>query len=172
MLMNWKRAGFTLLELIVVLAVLGSVLFMILPRFSTLLPGNNRTGGINLLLNTINELKKKSIIENINYTLHLNVTKSTLWVTQQSMTPKSLSRAREDAFQLDESIRIGGVEFYGISSQIEDEYQFHFSREGYCDMALIHIENRDNGENFTIVTSAFLSSAEIRKGYFSFDSCI
>lgn len=169
---KWNRAAFTLLELIVVLAVMGSVLFITLPKFSALLPGKSGAGGINLLVNTINGLKKKSVVEGVNYVLNLNPTKSTLWVTQQDMTPEMLGRARQKAHQLNESITIGDVEFHGISNPIADEYQFRFNREGYCDMALIHLENRNRGEKITIVIQPFLSSAEVRRGYLSFDPCM
>lgn len=187
---NWGNLGFTLIELIVVLAVIGTVLFMTLPKFSALNFRDNGGQKLNFLLNTIKELKKKSISEGSDYFLHLDTVKSSIWVTSagtmgeinaksglsSDLRTKQLAQveaAKKNAASLSESLYITGVEIYGLSNRNSyDQYCIRFSSQGYCDNALIHLKERETGETLTVVIEPFLSSAEVRRKYISFAECM
>ncbi len=191
---NCDNLGFTLIELIVVLAVIGTVLFMTLPKFSSLNFRDNGGQKLNFLLNTIKELKKKSISEGNDYFLHLDTVKSSIWVTSagtmgeinakinaksglsSDLRTKQLAQieaAKKNAASLSESLYITGVEIYGLSNRNSyDQYCIRFSSQGYCDNALIHLKERETGESLTVVIEPFLSGAEVRRKYISFAECM
>ncbi|MBF0573967.1 MAG: type II secretion system protein [Desulfamplus sp.] len=204
-----SNSGFTLIELIVVLAVMGSVLFITLPKFRTLTFDDTSERGLNILLNTVKDLKKKALSDGMDYILHLDVVKSVMWVTsasimseagnakavnrvgQQKMVNTTKSqhnmmvnsksdqidnidnkKAKENATPLPDSVYITGVEIYGLSnSQPQEEYQIRFSGQGYCDMAIIHLKERESGEEIEMVIEPFLNSAKIIRKHISFDQC-
>lgn len=87
-----SESGFTLIELIVVMAVLGTILFITLPKFGKLTLNsytdnsynnyNDETiNDLNLLISTIKELKKKSVYNGIDYILNLDIEHSLMWIT-------------------------------------------------------------------------------------------
>ncbi|SLM33240.1 hypothetical protein MTBBW1_970020 [Desulfamplus magnetovallimortis] len=169
--MDGTRYGFTLFELIVVLAILGSVLFMTIPRFSAMLPSREKAASLNLLFHTISQLKTIAVNDKNNYTMHIDTADSSMWVTHQQMNQEEIDKAKENSIKLDDSLHIDRVEFFGITTPVEDEYRFNFSHDGYCDMALIHITRRDSANDITILIEPFLPYPEIRKSSFSFDLC-
>lgn len=167
-----KKSGFTLIELIVVLAVMGTVLFFTLPKFRPLTFGNESGREINILLNTVRSLKKLSLSDGKDYTLHLDSARSVVWITYDGMAPEVMEKAKEGGRALPESLRLTGVDIYGISNLKQgDEYKIRFSRQGYCDMALIHLKEQNSGDEFTVVIQPFLSNAEIEPKYISFEQC-
>ncbi|MBF0376645.1 MAG: type II secretion system protein [Desulfamplus sp.] len=205
---RFANSGFTLIELIVVLAIMGSVLFITLPKFRTLTFDDTSERGLNILLNTVKDLKKKALSDGMDYILHLDVVKSVMWVTSASImsevgNAKSVNRvgqqkmsnhtksykimgnsksdqldsidskkAKENATPLPESVYITGVEIYGLSNrQPQDEYQIRFSGQGYCDMAIIHLKERESSEEIDVVIEPFLYSAKISNKPISFDQC-
>ncbi|MBF0302110.1 MAG: type II secretion system protein [Desulfamplus sp.] len=178
-----QELGFTLIELIVVLAVMGTVLFITLPKFRALNFVDDNQRQLNILLNTIKELKKKSIADSRDYILHLDAAKSLMWVTSENRLPEmasqtklkqmeSTEKEKHDATSLPEPFYITGVEIYGLPDQkSQEEYLIRFSKKGYCDMTLIHLKERGTGNSLTVVIEPFLSDAEIKIEYISFDRC-
>jgi len=167
------KSGFTLIELTVVLAVIGTVLFITLPKFRELTSGDDSERQLNIVLNTIRDLKKSSISDGMDYTLHLDAARSVMWVTSSGMDPELMDKAEKRAIGLPESLRLTDVEIYGVSTpQTQDEYQLHFSHHGYCDMALIHLKEQQSAEELTVVIEPFLSCTEVRRRYISFEQCI
>ncbi|MBF0232325.1 MAG: type II secretion system protein [Desulfamplus sp.] len=167
------KSGFTLLELIVVLAVIGTVLFITLPKFRTLTFGNDSNRQLNLLLNTVRDLKIRSISDDIDYILHLDSDRSVIWITSSDMPSDIMDKAREKGQPLPQSLYLTGVDIYGTPDHSrEDEYRILFSRYGYCDMALIHIRDRESMDELTVVIEPFLSDTKIIRRYISFGQCI
>ncbi|MBF0467508.1 MAG: type II secretion system protein [Desulfamplus sp.] len=167
------KSGFTLLELIVVLAVIGTVLFITMPKFRTLTFGNNSNRQLNLLLNTVRDLKKRSISDDMDYILHLDSDRSVMWITSSDMPPEIMDKTREKGTPLPESLYLAGVDIYGTPDhRRQDEYRIIFSRYGYCDMALIHIRDRESMDELTVIIEPFLSDTKIIRKHISFEQCI
>jgi len=168
-----KTSGFTLIELIVVLAIMGTVLFVTLPKFRALTSGDESDRQLNSLLNTVRSLKKRASFDGIDYFLHFDSARSVMWITSDGMAQELKEKAREKGTDLPESLRLTDVEIYGISNlQMQDEYQIRFSRQGYCDMALIHLKEKNSGTDLTVVIEPFLYGIEIGRKYISFEQCI
>ncbi|MBF0204882.1 MAG: type II secretion system protein, partial [Desulfamplus sp.] len=171
--------GFTLLELIVVLAVMGTVLFMTLPKFRTLTFGDDSNKQLNILINTIRDLKKRSVADGMDYILHLDAEKSVLWITSSDMLSDELidndqkKDAQKKETPLPESFYLTDVEIYGKPNyQIEEnQYKIRFSRHGYCDMSRIHIKDRSSGDAITIVIEPFIGEVSIEHKYIAFEQC-
>ncbi len=167
-----EESGFTLIELIVVLAVMGSILFITLPKIELLDFNNESHKEINILLNQVKELKKRALSDRTDYILNIDVVKSVVWITSENMTPERSDVGQFDFVNNMSSFYIIGVEIYGLSNHSrEDEYQIRFSKRGYCDMSLIHLKESNTGEEFTLIIEPFLSGAEIKRKYISFNQC-
>jgi len=166
------KSGFTLIELMVVLAVMGTVLFITLPKLGPITFGDQDERGLNLLLNTVRYVKKKAQVDGVDYTLHIDAVKSVMWVTSAENIEETSDNKSKDRTPFPESLHIKGVEIYGFSNQQpQEDYRIGFSMSGYCDMALIHLKQRGVKEEITVVIEPFLPGAEIRRKFISFDQC-
>ncbi|MBF0209697.1 MAG: type II secretion system protein [Desulfamplus sp.] len=165
-----SKSGFTLIELIVVIALLGSLLFMILPKFQAFtLFGDDSQRELNVIRNTIKELKKRAVYDGVDYMLNIDTLKSEFWISSEHFKKMDKNTDKANKIEFPESIYVVGVEIYGLSNrQLQDEYSIRFSRYGYCDKALIHLKNRETREDMTMIIEPFLNSVEIVKKYLSF----
>lgn len=152
---------------------MGTVLFMTLPKFRALTFDDYTDTQLNILLNTVRNLKKISLCDGVDYTLHLDAARSIMWISSSGMTPEMIEKAKEKGTALPESFRLTGVDIYGIATNLEaeDVYNIQFSRQGYCDMALIHLQDRSSGEDLTVVIEPFLPDIKLLHRYSAFAQC-
>ncbi len=166
----FKPKGFTLLELIVVLSIMGTLLFFTLPEFRDFNFFSLEQRSAGNLLKVIKNLKTKSVSQNRNYVLHLSALTSMVWITDDFMDDKDLENARKNSADLSGYIRVVDVHFYGILPEKKEEYEIVFSGQGYCDMALIHLKK--DTDDVTIFVEPFVVETRLLKGYVSYDSCM
>ncbi len=180
-----RHGGFTLLELMVVLAILGSVMFVTLPKFRALMPSQGSRHGVAVLMQSIETLKRKALMEDVDYTLHINPESNHLWTTHDSMTPEMKRSAKKNAISFDEAIAIDSITFSGLpdgkmgwKNEIDEDsedsnagiYRIHFSHKGFSDMAWIQCRRLDTEQFLTVMIQPFLSRAELLPGDLSYPS--
>lgn len=131
--------GFTLIEMIVVIALIGIVLFTAFPRFERMVSNPTRTVS-QWIVWKVPLLKQQSQTENRLYTLHVNLDKNRLLITHSAMSPEEIEAAIKTAYTLPEGVELRDVEFPGHRIVNTGSPRIHFYQKGYSDRAIIHLK--------------------------------
>ncbi len=160
--------GFTLIELVVVLALISLMLFVTLPR----LPDNpfvdekRKTSA--WLMGRIQSLKDEAVLQARDYFLHIDMESGRLWSTHDSMNADELTSARQGGFVLPEGARVQSVAFPESEPQTTGQVDIRFSRKGYAQMALIHTAFSDDTQRWFLV-EPFLPGVKLYEEPISFE---
>ncbi len=160
--------GFTLIELVVVLALVSLMLFVTLPR----LPANpfvdekRKTSA--WLMGRIQALKDKAVFQARDHFLHIDLESGHLWSTHAAMNADELAGARQSGSVLPAGTRVQGVAFPDSGQQTTGQVNIRFSRNGYAQMALIHTAFSDDTQRWFLV-EPFLPGVTLYEKPISFE---
>jgi prepilin-type N-terminal cleavage/methylation domain-containing protein len=178
-----KIRGFTLIELIVVIALISVMLVFAVPRLHTdLLASDTRTVSKWVVL-TVKRLKQESVRRQLLHRLRIDLDAGRMWTEIEAPAPAAETEAPgEDTqgggtearktvkgaeLELPSGHRLVDVQFAGREPSAAGVVDIRFYREGYCDYALIHMEN-ENAEPITYALEPFLPQVEIYEKYKEF----
>jgi len=156
--------GFTLIELIVVVALLSIVLVFTLPRFDHFLVSDPASKTSRWLIRTVKALKENAIREQKRYALHIDMDANTLWSSDASMTDEAVDQAASGGYRLPDGMRLLDVEYPTFGKVSTGRADLFFYPQGYSERALIHIEN-DDAEILTYSIEPFLAQIGIFEKY-------
>lgn len=162
------RNGFTLLELIVVMSLLGIMLIFTVPRFhETLFLDDTKTGS-RWIIGKIQALKEAAVRNQKQYSLHINLDTEQFWETDASMSAEDLENAALNASSLPSGLKIADIE-YPIRGKINSgQTDITFYKNGTSDKVLIHIQDGDQYESYLI--EPFLTEVTRYEMYASFEN--
>lgn len=163
-----NHKGFTLIELIVVIALMSVVLFLILPRFQTNLLINKSKKASLWLMVTVQGLKQTAIREQKDYMLHISLDTGKMWTSHSAMKDEELTTAEKNAFYLPEGLRIVDIEYIDNRRITFGTATIHIYKEGYTDKVLIHMAD-ENNQALSFLIEPFLATVKRYEEYVSFD---
>ncbi len=164
------RFGFTLIELIVVISIIGALLLFSFPLFSGVKLFSDSKGSVGDMVRLINDLKKRAVEQNIDFKLHIDKNSHRLWITNASMDDEENKDAEAKGVHLSKKFSILDVEFPGFQKTDDQEYQIRFAYQGYSDFALIHLTEGE--KNITLKIEPFLSKVQFIDRHIYLDDCI
>jgi len=135
-----NQTGFTLIELIVMVTLLSIVMAFVLPRFQLPSPENDLNAVCRHITYKVKSLKQKTVYEQKQHTLHIDLSSQQIWVTGFSQPEIDEAQTRNDAYKLPDGIMIVNIEYPPKDSISNGIVDIHFFKEGYSDKALIHLE--------------------------------
>jgi general secretion pathway protein H len=159
-----KKKGFTLLELVVVLGLLGIMLAISFPRFRQVLTVNELKTATRKIVGLASGLRDMAIRDNKDYLLHVEIDNRRFWVDSDADTEEEKSQAREAGYLLPPPIRISDVWLYSQGKISFGEATIRFNRKGYAEKTMIHLAAAD-GDQMSLLVSPFLSEIKIFDGY-------
>ena len=162
-----RNSGFTLIELIVVVALLGLMLFFSLPRLQNNPFLNDTKKSSRWLINKVQTLKESAIRDQKQYTLHFDLDSGLMWETHESMLPEDIEKAVMDGYQLPEDLSIVDIEYPTKGKVYSGQVEINFFKAGYTNKALIHMQSDDTYLSFLI--EPFLPGVQIFEKYASFE---
>lgn len=165
-----KNAGFTLIELIVVISLLAILLAFAIPRLPGSLFKEDSNETARWLILKVKLLKEKALHDKVLYFLNLDVDNGIMWISDQSMDEdeEAKENARKEGHALSNDLRITGVEFPEPREYPMGEAKIRFFKNGYSDKAIINMEDEDNQYSFII--EPFLSKVRMYDTYKSFNN--
>lgn len=165
---NGQSHGFTLLELIVVITLLGIMLVFTVPRFhETLFLDQTKTGS-RWIIGKIQALKEAAISNQKQYTLHIDLDAEKFWETDSSMSAEALETAASNADSLPDGLKIADIE-YPVGGKLDSgQTDITFYKDGHSDKVLIHLQDGAEYESYLI--EPFLSEVTRYETYVSFEN--
>jgi prepilin-type N-terminal cleavage/methylation domain-containing protein len=163
----FRNAGFTLIELIVVVALLGLMLFFSLPRLQNNPFLNDTKKSSRWLIRKVQTLRESAIRDQKRYTLHLDLDSGRVWETHESMTQEDIENAALDSYELPEDLRIIDIEYPSQGKVYSGQAEIVFFKAGYTNKALVHMQDGDAYLSFLI--EPFLSHVQFFEKYANFE---
>ena len=162
-----QNAGFTLIELIVVIALMGLMLFFSLPRLQNNPFLNDAKESSRWLISKVQSLKESAIRDQKRYTLHFDLDSGKVWETNEAMSPEDIESTMMDSYELPDDLRIIDIEYPSIGKIYSGQAEITFHKAGYTNKALVHMQDGDTYLSFLI--EPFLPDVEFFDKYASFD---
>jgi len=163
-----KASGFTLVELIVVIALLSIMLAFALPRFQGSMLADNNKKVTRWFMNQVQILRQNSLKNRKVYTLNISPDAGTMWVSDDSMTEEALEAASQNGYSLPEDITITGV-LYPDGEKISfGRAEIRFYKSGYSDKVIIQIEDDDNNP-MSLLIEPFLPNIKVYEEHVNFE---
>ena len=164
---NNVSRGFTLIELMIVIVVLGVMLMLVIPRLGELGEANLKrsarhlTGMIRFLRDEA-QAKKVSQLR-----LRFDVTEGKYWVEwcEPVLNTTNCEIKRYSSAMATEGTLSGQTTFRDIKvpSHPDDPY-IEFTPEGWVERALIHLRDGE-GRDFTLIVNPLTGNTDFREGY-------
>ena len=159
--------GYTLIELIVVIVILGLMFGITVPRFRQALLSDSLDSTSLKFIGLVQDLREQAISGHVSYILHLDISEKRVWAFPSSATEEEQEIAREGAFELPADVRIQDVWSWS-SGKFFNEGTIRFSRKGYVEQSMIHLQSED-GRELSLELTPFLGKIKIYEGYVDFD---
>jgi len=161
--------GYTLIELVVVIALISIMLFIALPRFRDNILTDQARKTSRWIITQARHLKQQSVREKKDYILHVDMEADKLWISTREMEDDMLQHAENKAYHLSEDVSILDVEFPGKGKISVGQAEIYFYGKGYSDKALIHLE-QDNERQFSFLIEPFLPKVKYTEEYSDFEN--
>ena len=147
---NGQSDGFTLLELIVVISLLGIMLVLSVPRFhETLFLDESKTSS-RWIIGKIQALKEAAVRNQKNYALHIDLDSERFWETDESMSPEEIENAALNAAPLPDGLKITDMEYPMRGKINSGQADVLFYKNGYSDKVLIHLLEGETAVSYLI----------------------
>lgn len=148
-MMGPRQAGYTLLELIVVMALIAIVFFFAVPRFEGTFFFDDANQSSRWLIGKLQALREEALRTHRRQVLHIDFETNRLWETSESMTAEEAERAVQRAQRLPGGALVVSVEFPNTERVYAGRTEIRFYGDGHSDRVLIHLRQGD-------ITTSFL----------------
>ena len=159
--------GFTLIELIVVIALIGLMLFFSLPRLQHNPFLDDSKKSARWLIGKVQALKESAIRDQKQYSLHFDLDSGRIWETNESMSQEDYESSALNSYALPNDVRIIDVEYPAKEKITSGQTEITFYKAGYTDKAFVHMQEGETYLSFLI--EPFLSNVQVIEKYASFE---
>lgn len=145
-----RRDGFTLLELIVVMALMGIVFFFAIPRFEGTFLFDDSKKSARWLIAKLQGLKEEALRTRRRHVLVLDLDTQRTWHTTEVMTAEEMELAARRTQPIPGGARVVAVEFPPENRIASGRVQIYFYGDGHSDKALIQMQTGDVFNTFLL----------------------
>ena len=179
--------AFTLIEIIVVISLIGTMLFFALPRMEGFREGTDRREVSKWILLNVTHLKNKAVETQTQHVLFIDMDANRFRVAMQQPaiaedqmedSPGEYGRdpfdsegprqeTEEKTFELPRGFRLTSVHYSADHTVTSGTAEIRFHPKGYSDRAVIHLTDRRNRQQSYLV-EAFLPHVKIHDEHITF----
>lgn len=188
--MRKRNQGFTLIELVVVIVLLGIVVAFTVPKLETNLFSDSTRVGVRRVVNALRMSRNMAVQSQLPYKFGMEIGANHISSVPdivpddnagdgdkehgvdkaevgdaETARPKA-SPPEEISFDLPKGVRILDVALLGEKPTTSGTVEIRFSPKGYAEQAVIHLIG-DDEKAYTIVVTPFLSTIRTIEGYVS-----
>ena len=165
---NGNCHGFTLIELIVVISLIGLMLFFSLPRLQSNPFLDNSKKSARWLIGKVQALKESAIRDQKQYSLHFDLDSGRIWETNEAMSPEDTETAASNSYALPVDVRIIDIEYPAQEKVTSGQTEITFYKAGYTDKAFVHLQDGETYLSFLI--EPFLTNVQVIEKYIDFEN--
>lgn len=157
------QKGYTLIEIVVVIVLVGVILLLAVPRVQDTVTGDRMRSAVRNLAGAARELRAEAVRQQVDHFLHLDLDRRAVWNTRDDMTAEARTARRNLARTLPPGVRIADVAITDEGKKNQGEVVIRFFRQGYVQPAAIHLT--DDERTMTLILQPFLSTFEVKDSY-------
>ncbi|MDX1775190.1 MAG: prepilin-type N-terminal cleavage/methylation domain-containing protein [Desulfobulbales bacterium] len=159
--------GYTLIELIVVIVILGLVFGLTVPKFKQAVSRDSLDSSVLRIIGLVEDLRESAISNQVSYLLNFDLREKKLWAFASNVSEEEQEHAKERAARLPDDVEIEDI-WTWTNGRLYEEATIRFSKKGYIEQSMIHLESED-GRQLTLELTPFLGSIIIHEGYVLID---
>jgi prepilin-type N-terminal cleavage/methylation domain-containing protein len=156
--------GFTLIELVAVVALISIMLFLAIPRFQSDFFTDSTKKVSRWIMYKVPALKENAFRKQKKYVLHVGIDSEKLWITHEGMSDEELQDAEMDGYKLPDDIKLQDVEFPDEQVISAGRADIYFYEKGYSDKAIIHMVH-DDDHRLSFLIEPFLPQVHLYNKY-------
>lgn len=158
-----------MIELMVVLVLLSLMFGFALPKMDNLLYLSNRDKVSRWVVLNVEHLKNLAVKKQVRQILHVDIPANTFWVSDESMEEEALIEAQKNGFTLPKDVRMVDIIYPDKVGENDERSEIYFYPQGYCDHAIIHMED-DDRDKMSFVVEPFLPPVGVEDGFVLFEN--
>lgn len=170
--LRWTKsnnAGYTLIELAVVILILGFILAFTLPNFAGLLTGDELGRNLRQLSGLIQYLRDQAISGKKIYRLNYNFKEKEFWITTFELTGETKAATNPimaRRLKLEGAIEVSDMITPAAQGRTtEGETYINFLPNGLVDPGVIHLTDRDKETTYTLIIKPLTGRVRILDRY-------
>lgn len=152
--LSFSPAGFTLLELMMVIMVIGVILFITAPAARDALTTDNLKKATRQIIGLEKNLRVDAVRDQLDYILNIDLAHSSFWVTTSDMTPEKQAEVKKNARLLPAGVTIADIVGVDNKKISRDVIKLKFGKNNICPPAVIHLAYEES--RMTLVLNPFL----------------
>ncbi len=163
-----------MVELVLVVLIVSTLIFFGVPRFRNTGFFQGQDKDVNRLIHLVQELKQRSVKDQLDYFLHLSPDSKMAWITDSAMDDQAREQALENPIELLNTWQLEQIEYPAALQGDHTPYIIKFNKLGYSDMAIIHLAHQTMDRDDRLVSlriEPFLMEVQSIEGRVSFNDC-
>jgi len=158
-----SKKGFTLLELLLVIALIGVILVLAVPSTRNTLTGDSLKKASRQLIGLERKLRTEAVRDQLDYILNIDLSDSSYWVIASDMTPEKQAEIKKSRRYFPADVVIMDIVDENNNKKSAGEVKIVFKKNNVCSPAIIHLSYKE--DKMTIVVNPFLGVTDIYDQY-------
>jgi general secretion pathway protein H len=158
--------GFTLVELLVVIILVGVIVVLAVPSTRDVLTGDSLKKASRQFIAMERKLRGDAVRDQIDYILCIDLPNSAYWVVTSDMTPEKQDEIKKNPKHLPADVVVADIVDESNKKKFDGEARIVFRKNNICSPAIIHLAYEE--DSMTIVINPFLGVTDIFDKYVDF----
>lgn len=158
-----NKKGFTLLELLLVIVLIGVILVLAVPSTRNALTGDSLKKASRQLIGLERKLRTEAVRDQLDYILNIDLSDSSYWVIASDMTPEKHAEIKKLRRHFPADVVIMDIVDENNNKKSAGEVKIVFKKNNVCSPAIIHFSYKE--DKMTIVINPFLGVTDIYDQY-------